>query len=206
MKGKVVIVNYGMGNLQSVKKKIDQLYPNVLISSDHQEIADADKLILPGVGHFHKAMENIHALNLLDILNEKALIRQTPILGICLGMQLMGTSSEEGDAKGLNWFDAETLKIKVNDSLRYKIPHMGWNQVQINKQSDLMKGVPENSEFYFVHAYHVQVNNEADVLTSTTYESSFHSSIERDNIFGVQFHPEKSHDTGLQLINNFIQL
>ena len=155
MKGKVVIVNYGMGNLQSVKKKIDQLYPNVLISSDHQEIADADKLILPGVGHFHKAMENIHALKLLDILNEKALIRQTPILGICLGMQLMGTSSEEGDAKGLNWFDAETLKIKVNDSLRYKIPHMGWNQVQINKQSDLMKGVPENSEFYFVHAYHV---------------------------------------------------
>lgn len=206
MKGKVVIVNYGMGNLQSVKKKVDQLHPNALISSDYQEILNADKLILPGVGHFHKAMENIKSLNLLDILNEKALIQQTPILGICLGMQLMCSSSEEGHAAGLNWFEAETLKTVVNDSLRFKIPHMGWNTVSIKKESDLMKGIPDDSEFYFVHAYHVKATNASDVLTSTIYESSFHSSIQRENIFGVQFHPEKSHDSGLQLINNFIQL
>lgn len=206
MRGKVVIVNYGMGNLQSVKKKVDQLYSNVVISSDYQEIAAADKLILPGVGHFNRAMENIQNLNLLDVLNEKALIQHTPILGICLGMQLMCSSSEEGHAKGLNWFDAETLKMEVNDSLRFKIPHMGWNTASQHKQSDLMKGIPDESEFYFVHAYHVRANNQSDILTSTTYETSFHSSIQRENIFGVQFHPEKSHDTGLQLINNFIQL
>ena len=206
MKGKVVIVNYGMGNLQSVKKKVEQLYSNVLISSDPKEIADASKIILPGVGHFHNAMENIRSFNLLDTLNEKVLTQQTPTLGICLGMQLMASSSEEGNATGLNWFDAETLKMEVNDSLRFKIPHMGWNSASITKQSDLMKGIPDDSEFYFVHAYHVKAKNASDVLTSTTYESTFHSSIQRDNIFGVQFHPEKSHDSGLQLINNFIQL
>ena len=131
MKGNVVIINYGMGNLQSVKKKVEQLYPNVLISSDHQEIALADKLILPGVGHFHQAMENIKMLNLLDILNEKVLIQQTPTLGICLGMQLMCSSSEEGNSIGFNWFEATTLKTVVNDTLRFKIPHMGWNTVSI---------------------------------------------------------------------------
>lgn len=206
MKGKVVIVNYGMGNLQSVKKKVDQLYPNVLISSDPKDIADAAKIILPGVGNFNNAMENIHSFNLFDVLNEKALVQQTPTLGICLGMQLMASSSEEGNATGLNWFDAETLKMEVSDSLRFKIPHMGWNTVSINKQCDLLKRVPDDSEFYFVHAYHVKAKNQSDVLTSTIYESSFHSSIQRENIFGVQFHPEKSHDSGLQLINNFIQL
>ena len=206
MQGKIVIINYGMGNLQSVKKKVEQLHTNVIVSSDQQEIATADKLILPGVGHFNKAMENIRSLNLLDILNEKVLHQQTPTLGICLGMQLMCSSSEEGNAEGLNWFEAETLKTVVNDSLRFKIPHMGWNTVSIHKQNDLLKGIPDDSEFYFVHAYHVKAKNESDILTSTTYESSFHSAVQRENIFGVQFHPEKSHDTGLQLINNFIQL
>ncbi len=195
-----------MSNLQSVKKKVEQLHPNVIISGDHHEIESADKLILPGVGHFQRAMENMNDLHLDDILNEKVLIQRTPILGICLGMQLMCSSSEEGNVAGLNWFEAETRKTMVSDSLRFKIPHMGWNTISFQKQSDLLKGIPDDSEFYFVHSYHVHAKNESDVLTSTTYESSFHSAIQREHIFGVQFHPEKSHDSGLQLINNFIQL
>lgn len=206
MNGKVVIVNYGMSNLQSVKKKVEQLHSNVVVSSDHREIATADKLILPGVGHFQRAMENIQKLHLDDILNEKVLIQQTPILGICLGMQLMCRSSEEGNVQGLSWFEAETKKTVVSDSLRFKIPHMGWNTVTFHKQSDLLKGIPDDSEFYFVHSYQVNAKHASDVLTSTTYETSFHSAIQRDHLFGMQFHPEKSHDAGLQLLTNFIQL
>ncbi len=195
-----------MSNLQSVKKKVEQLHSNVVVSGDHREIATADKLILPGVGHFQRAMENIKQLNLDEILNEKVLIHQTPILGICLGMQLMCSSSEEGNVEGLNWFEAKSKKTIVIDSLRFKIPHMGWNTVAIHKQSDLLKGISDNSEFYFVHTYHVNAKNASDVLTSTTYETRFHSAIQRENMFGVQFHPEKSHDAGLQLLTNFIQL
>lgn len=206
MNGKVVIVNYGMSNLQSVKKKVEQLHSNVVVSDDHREIATADKLILPGVGHFQRAMENIKQLNLDEILNEKVLIHQTPILGICLGMQLMCSSSEEGNVEGLNWFEAKTKKTIVIDSLRFKIPHMGWNTVTFHKQSDLLKGISDDSEFYFVHSYQVKAKHPSDVLTSTTYETRFHSAIQRENMFGVQFHPEKSHDAGLQLLTNFIHL
>ena len=195
-----------MSNLQSVKKKVEQLHSNVVVSGDHREIATADKLILPGVGHFQRAMENIKQLNLDEMLNEKVLIQQTPILGICLGMQLMCSSSEEGNVEGLNWFEAKTKKTIVIDSLRFKIPHMGWNTVAIHKQSDLLKGISDDSEFYFVHSYQVNAKHASDVLTSTTYETHFHSAIQRENMFGVQFHPEKSHDAGLQLLTNFIQL
>ncbi len=206
MSYKVVIVDYGMGNLNSVKRAMDRMKIDSIISSNPGDIVNSDKIILPGVGHFQRAMLNLKELNLLDVLNESVLIEKKPILGICLGMQLMAKKSEEGNAEGLGWFDAETIKFDVADKLKHKIPQMGWNQIQIKKDSLLMRNIPELSEFYFVHSYHIKTDNQSDVLNETQYEYTFPSAIEKENIFGVQYHPEKSHDAGTQLLKNFIQL
>lgn len=206
MSSKLVIVDYGMGNLNSVKRAMDRMKVDSIISSNPGDIVSSDKIILPGVGHFQRAMLNLKELNLLDVLNESVLIEKKPILGICLGMQLMAKKSEEGNAEGLGWFDAETVKFDVTDKLKHKIPQMGWNQIHIKKDSLLMRNIPELSEFYFVHSYHVKTDNESDVLNETQYEYTFPSAIEKENIFGVQYHPEKSHDAGTQLLKNFIQL
>ena len=206
MSSKVVIVNYGMGNLNSVKRMMDRLRVDSVISSDPKDITESSKIILPGVGHFGKAMSNLKELNLLDSLNEAVMEKRKPILGICLGMQLLAKRSEEGDSEGLGWFDAEVVKFDVSDKLKYKIPHMGWNQVSIKKNSPLMKNIAEMSEFYFVHSYHVKIENDADALNETEFDYVFPSAIEKENIFGVQYHPEKSHDAGAQLLKNFIEL
>lgn len=195
-----------MGNLNSIKKKLTRLKINAIISSDPKEIQASDKIILPGVGHFGKAMESLKNLNLIDILNEEVLIKKKTILGICLGMQLMAKKSEEGNVDGLAWFDADVVKFKVTDTLNYKIPHTGWNQIIISKESLLMKGIPNLSEFYFVHSYHFKTSNKNDILNETEFEYRFVSAIEKDNIFGVQYHPEKSHDAGELLLKNFINL
>lgn len=206
MPNQIVIIDYGMGNLHSVKKKLMRLNVNVIISSNPKDIGSADKIILPGVGHFGKAMESLNALHLIDVLNEQVLIKKKPILGICLGMQLMANKSEEGNVQGLGWFDADVVKFKIEDTLKYKVPHTGWNQIEIVKESALMKNVPNMSEFYFVHSYHFETKNDNDILNETEYEDRFVSAIEKENIFGVQFHPEKSHDVGELLLKNFINL
>ncbi len=206
MSSKLVIVDYGMGNLNSVRKILDKMKVRTVVSSKPEDIEDSDKLILPGVGHFGKAMSNLKQLNLLDTLHEAVLVRKKPILGICLGMQLLAKKSEEGDAEGLGWFDAEVVKFRVSDKLKYKIPHMGWNQIFLKSRSSLMKNIPELSEFYFVHSYHLKANDQSDLLNETEYDYIFASAVEKDNIFGVQYHPEKSHDAGAQLIKNFIEL
>jgi glutamine amidotransferase len=206
MKLNVIIVDYGTGNLNSVKRSLDILGVSSVVSSDPKDIANAEKIILPGVGHFGKAMSNLKRLNLLDPLHDAVLVKRKPILGICLGMELMAEKSEEGNASGLGWFEAEIIQFNISDKKRYKVPHMGWNQICIKKTSSLMKNVPEFSEFYFVHSYHLQIKNQTDLLNETEYEVTFPSAIEKDNIFGVQYHPEKSHDAGLQLLKNFIEL
>ena len=206
MPSKIAIVDYGMGNLNSVKKNLDRMRADAVVSADRKVIAESDKIILPGVGHFGKAMANLRELGLIDTLNEAVLVKKKPILGICLGMQLLAKHSEEGDAEGLGWFDAEVVKFQVSDKLKYKIPHMGWNQIYLKNESPLMRRIPEASEFYFVHSYYVKVNQQPDLLNETEYACRFASAIERENIFGVQYHPEKSHDTGAQLIKNFIEL
>ena len=207
MPTKIVIVDFGMGNLNSVRLKIAKDKNAVVnISSDSKEIMTADKLILPGVGHFAKAMNNLKEFNLISALNEFVIIKKKPILGICLGMQLMANKSEEGGASGFGWIDSDVVRFGVEDKLKYKIPHCGWNQIIKSKDSCLMNDIPELSEFYFVHSYHLVVKNHSDILNETEYESKFTSAIEKGNIFGVQYHPEKSHDLGEVLLKNFINL
>lgn len=202
----IAIIDYGMGNLFSVKKVLESMGVKVVITNDPETILTADKLILPGVGHFGKAMENLRSLGLIETLNTAVLEKKTPILGICLGMQLMAKSSEEGNAEGLSWFDAEVVKFKVNDQLRFKVPHVGWNRIQVNTLSKLMSNIDNDAEFYFVHAYYMKTNNPTDALNTTVYEDTFTSAIEKGNIFGVQYHPEKSHDWGEVLLANFVHL
>jgi glutamine amidotransferase len=195
-----------MGNLNSVKRKLARLGVDALISNLPSDISKADKLILPGVGHFQKAVENLKQLQLWEILNDIVLVKKKPILGICLGMQLMALRSEEGNVEGLGWFDAEVVKFRVKDFLTHKVPHTGWNQIIKLKESPLMNDIPDLSEFYFVHSYHFRCNNLADILNETEYEYKFTSAVEKENIFGVQYHPEKSHDIGEKLLKNFIDL
>ena len=206
MGNKVLVMDYGMGNISSVIKKLKRVNADPIVSSNYKSIIDADKIILPGVGHFGKAMNNLVSLDLLEALNEAVLIKKKPILGICLGMQLMTNKSEEGDVNGLGWFDAEVVRFNVADTLKYKVPHTGWNQILQKKESVLMKESPTNAEFYFVHSYHLKVYESQDVLNQTDYEYIFPSAIEKENIFGVQYHPEKSHDVGEQIFKNFISL
>ena len=206
MKKTVTIVDYGMGNLHSVKKKLDRLKTTASITSNPRDIVKADKIILVGVGHFAKAMKNIQELDLLDALSEVAIIKKKPVLGICLGMQLMAKDSEEGNTEGLGWLDANVRKMQVDDTLKFKIPHTGWNKITQSKKSHLMKGIPESSEFYFVHSYYLKSNETSNILNETEYCFKFTSAIEKDNIFGVQYHPEKSHDVGEVLLKNFISL
>lgn len=201
-----IIIDYGMGNLNSVLKKINKISGNVLITSSPEELQQASKIILPGVGHFSKAVNNIKQLGLWEVLNEMVLVKKTPILGICLGMQLMAKSSEEGNVDGFGWFDAEVVKFKVSDKIKFKVPHMGWNTIEVKKQSKLTENLPLSPEFYFVHSYHIKSYNVSEVLANTIYDYEFASALEKDNIFGVQFHPEKSHDIGEKLLTNFLNL
>ncbi len=203
----VTIVDYGMGNIQSVQKKVLQTGGNAIITSDYKAIESASKIILPGVGHFGKAMENLKKLHLIDALYEAVIIKKKPVLGICLGMQIMAKHSEEGDSQGLGWFDAEVVRFNVADTYKYKVPHTGWNTIQINQlQNKLFVNIAQQTEFYFLHAYHIIANIKTDIASTSNYENDFTSSVHKENIYGVQYHPEKSHIAGQMLFKNFIQL
>ncbi len=202
----ITIVDYQMGNLHSVKRAFNRLGVEVNIATKPSEISSAKKLILPGVGHFGKAMDHLKETGLLDALNEAVLVKKTPVLGICLGMQLMTTFSEEGDCKGLGWFEADVVRFQVKDNLHFKIPNIGWNSVQQKKESQLMREIGTDNSFYFVHSFHVRTSDPTIVLGTSNYESDFVCALEKENIFGVQFHPEKSHASGVQLLKNFTQL
>ncbi len=202
----ITVVDCGTGNLQSVNRRLDQLGAKVLISSDPGQVSRAEKILLPGVGHFGRAMENLVQNGLVDALNEAVLVKRVPVLGICLGMQLMASSSAEGCSAGLGWFDGSVVRFEVADKLHFKVPHMGWNQVRQRKESLLLKDIPDNSEFYFVHSYYYAPSNNDEVLLTSDYSTNFTCGIERDNIFGVQFHPEKSHAVGMKMLRNFIHV
>jgi glutamine amidotransferase len=202
----ITIVDYGLGNLGSIKNMLKKIGVNSEITSDAEHILKADKLILPGVGSFDHGMSNLHELGIIEALNEKVMIQKTPVLGICLGMQLFTKHSEEGSKPGLGWIDSETIKFRpTNDIKKFTIPHMGWEYVKVKKDSKLFENMFEDPKFYFVHAYFVKCNNEEDVFLKTNYITDFDSSFERENILGVQFHPEKSHKYGIKLFKNFVE-
>ena len=203
---RIVIIDYRTGNLNSIKRTLDRLGSRSIISSQIKDITQADKIILPGIGHFARAMANLKELGLLDALNETVLVKRKSVLGICLGMELMAVTSEEGDTPGLQWLNAEAVRFKPSVTPRHKVPHMGWNRIHIKKVSALMEGVEDLSEFYFAHSYHLKINDRADLISETEYGVSFPSAVERNNIFGVQYHPEKSHRTGVQVLKNFIDM
>lgn len=198
----ITIIDYSMGNLGSIANMIKKVGHKSIITSDLEEIKNATKLILPGVGSFDNGMRNLAELGMIEVLNQKVLVEKTPILGICLGMQLMTKSSEEGKLAGLRWVDAQTKRF-VSDTL--KIPHMGWNIIKHQKESTLFDECESEKRFYFVHSYCVSCNIQEDILANTNYTQDFVSLFEKENIIGVQFHPEKSHKFGMQLLKNFVE-
>ena len=200
----IAIIDYGMGNFGSIQNMLLRIGIESEITSDISIIESAEKLILPGVGAFNKAMERLNEIKIIPALNTQVLEKKKPILGICLGMQLFSNSSAEGNTRGLGWIDAETVKFNFGSSLdRLQIPHMGWNTIKIHQNNPILDDADEESRYYFVHSYHVQCKYDTNVLATTTYGIEFHSAIMRDNIFGTQFHPEKSHKFGLRLLHNF---
>ncbi|MNK22772.1 Imidazole glycerol phosphate synthase subunit HisH 1 [compost metagenome] len=199
----VSIVDYGVGNIASVGNMVKRLGFSFNIVGDSLSLREATRIILPGVGAFDSGMTNLNELGLRDGLNFMALEKKVPILGICLGAQLLGFGSEEGRERGLGWIDFECQKFQSMDNL--KVPHMGWNYVTAEKESVLSKGISDG-RFYFVHSYFMKPKNQEDILFSTVYGKKFAAAVAKDNIYGVQFHPEKSHKFGLQLMKNFLEI
>ncbi len=199
------IINYGLGNLKSVQNIIQKQHgQSIILNSPNDYKSEINKFILPGVGSFDYGMQNLIKLKWIEFLNEHVIKKKFPILGICLGMQLMCKNSDEGILNGLGWIDASVKKFESKEGL--KIPHMGWNNVFLKNNHSLFDSDFTEQRFYFVHSYFVKLNDISHELTSTIYDIDFTSSFVRENIFGVQFHPEKSHKYGMNLIKNFIHL
>ncbi len=199
----IQIINYGLGNLGSVQNMLKRINVQSIIIKSPRDLI-TEKIILPGVGSFDTGMNNLLNDGWIEVLNEKVKKDKVPVLGICLGMQLMTNRSDEGTLGGLGWVDAEVLKFPSNG---LKIPHMGWNIVKpVASDPSILKSGKEELRFYFVHSYFVRVKNQADQLGSTYYGSDFTSAFRRENIYGVQFHPEKSHKFGMMLLKNFALL
>lgn len=205
MCAKIIVVDYGMGNIASIKNMYKYLgHDNVILSGNAQEIADAQKIILPGVGSFDHGMEQLRQRGLLESLNTVALTMRKPVLGICLGMQLLTKGSEEGLLPGLGWIPAYTRRFSFLEK-RLKIPHMGWNYINVVQDNELISG-NERKRFYFVHSYYVQCEDKTNVIATCNYGHEFHCAIRRGSIWGVQFHPEKSHKFGMSVLQSFAEL
>lgn len=202
----ITILNYGIGNLESVANMLKKAGVKSLITNDINDIENAEKIILPGVGHFDHCMQKLKESGLLPMLEQKALKERIPVLGICVGHQMLFDRSEEGNSEGLGWIKGEVVKFKTEMlPANYKIPHMGWEEIDV-KQNDnpLFKGIIE-PRFYFTHSYHAQCEDEY-VLATANYGYDFVASVCKDNISGVQFHPEKSHRFGMELLKNFAKI
>jgi glutamine amidotransferase len=202
----IVIVNYGLGNLASVSNMFKKIgTKDVLISGDADTIQKASKILLPGVGAFDGGMKNLEALGLIPVLNQKALVEKVPVFGICLGMQLLSKRSQEGTKPGLGWIDAETVKFNPDPALKLKVPHMGWDYIKIKRENPLI-ATNSHDRFYFVHSYHVKCKDEKQSLATCNFGIEFTCMVNKDNIFGAQFHPEKSLRFGMKILENFSKL
>lgn len=202
----IAVINYGLGNLASIKNMFRKLSIDAVITNDKQQIRDASKILLPGVGHFKKGMANLHETGLADILNEEVTIKGKPVLGICLGAQLMTKHSEEGDENGLGWVDAVTIKFHRDKLDKLPVPHMGWSDITLKNDCALWKDLPTDPRFYFVHAYHFSFKTDSEVTATCRYGYEFACAFQKGNVFGAQFHPEKSHKFGMKVLDNFSKL
>ena len=201
----IQIIDYGLGNTGSIFNMLKKIGVESEIVDNPIKLNDGSKYILPGVGSFDNGMKLLKNNNWIEKLNELIILKKNPILGICLGMQLMTKSSEEGIIPGLSWIDADVKKFSFKDN-NLKIPHMGWNNVNPIKNNKLFYKLNNQSRFYHVHSYYVLLNDSSNEIALTNYSKEFTSSFQKDNIFGVQFHPEKSHKYGMQLLSNFSKI
>lgn len=202
----ITIVDYGMGNVGSILNMLRRIGAPARLAAGEDDIRSADKLILPGVGAFDPGMRQLNESGLVDALNERVLGDRVPVLGICLGMQLLTRGSTEGSLPGLGWVEGRTLRFSPPENgERLKVPHMGWNLAEPAAGSLLFRGLESEPRFYFVHSYHVEVDDPAQVAATTHYGLTFPSAVECGHVMGVQFHPEKSHHYGMALLRNFAE-
>ena len=210
---KIAIIDYESGNLKSVSKAVELASNNILNKSDVKiinsanELKNFDKIVLPGQGSFKQCYQSLLSIEgMIDELNSAVLEKQKPILGICVGMQLFSSFGEEdGGSKGFDWIKGKVNKINLTDK-NLKLPHMGWNNISINQKSKLFSGIENESHFYFVHSFAFDVENDQFISAKTNYSTEIVSAVEKDNIFGTQFHPEKSQTNGIKLLENFVKL
>lgn len=200
------IVDYGAGNLGSIQNMLKRIGETAVFVNDSDSLSQAEKIILPGVGHFDYGMSQLKNSGLVEILNHKVIEEKVPVLGICLGAQMMCKSSEEGSLGGLGWFDADVKLFNFDNQKSLRVPHMGWNYVSQKKQSKIFPESETEKKFYFVHKYHMVANDDDMVLMETEYGYNFVSALEKNNIYALQFHPEKSHKFGMELFRNFVNL
>ncbi|MGE4578790.1 MAG: imidazole glycerol phosphate synthase subunit HisH [Desulfuromonadales bacterium] len=203
----ITIVNYGLGNIQAFANIYKRLNIPVIIATTANDLAGADKIILPGVGAFDWAMTRLNESGMRDCLEELVVKGKRPVLGICVGMQMMANRSDEGALAGLGWIDADVRKFdEASFTSKTHLPHMGWNDVVPRQTDSIFRGLEEDARFYFLHSYYFVPHRESDLLAVTDYNGSFTSSVCSGNVFGVQFHPEKSHHWGIQLLKNFAEI
>jgi glutamine amidotransferase len=203
----ITIIDYGVGNIKAFYNIFSKLSVNVKIAQKPEDLLNATKLILPGVGHFDYAMKRFSESGMLKVVDDMVMNHNIPILGICVGMQMLAKSSEEGVMPGLGWIDATVKKIDADLLTQTtRLPHMGWNDVSVKIKNPLLKNLDFNSRFYFLHSYYFNPNLESDSIAFSNYGKEFTCVVNHKNIFGVQFHPEKSHHYGIQLLNNFANI
>lgn len=200
----ISVINYGVGNLGSILNMIKKIGGSAKLASTERDILDADRFILPGVGHFQEGMKNLQASGLVPALREKVLSQKRPLLGICLGAQLLTKKSEEGNVEGLGWISAETIRFPEMQGI--KIPHMGWNQLISLRPDAIIKGLETNSRFYFVHSYFMKADVPDELVAVTRHGVEAGAILRKENIVACQFHPEKSHRFGMQLLRNFLEV
>lgn len=201
----VTLVNYGLGNIQAFAHIYERMNVSVNVAATPSDLAKAEKIVLPGVGAFDWAMTRLNQSGLRETLDEMVLQRQVPVLGVCVGMQMMARGSEEGVLPGLGWIDAEVVRFVPDQVGRAPLPHMGWNDVRPVTADSLFRGV-EAPRYYFLHSYCIVPRQPADVLATAHYGSDFTAAVRRGHVFGTQFHPEKSHHWGIDLLRNFAEL
>ena len=200
------IIDYGLGNISALSNIYNKLKIENKIINSINDFEKSDKLILPGVGAFDSAMNLLNNSNYISEIQKQIFENKKKILGICVGMQIFAKNSNEGKEMGLNWIDGNVKKIRANNQKNFRLPHMGWNSVEINKNDPLLNNLENKQYFYFCHSYYFDCLNKEDILAETNYGHDFASIVKNENVYGIQFHPEKSHDSGIKILENFAKL